>query len=80
VTVSCAWTADRGYEVSFDDTAEALRFVMEWRFGYAGANRYDFQTLKRWGFPRPDSAPDNMDLDDAIERGLQRLLAPKAVQ
>lgn len=63
-----------GYVIDFDDAEEALRFVMEWRFGYAGSRRYDFKVLEKWGLPRPDSAPDNIRLDEAIEAGLHRLL------
>lgn len=59
--------------VRFKDADEALRFVMQWRFGYAGPNRYDFQVLRRWGLPTPSSAPDNIDLDRALEEVLMEV-------
>lgn len=73
MTITHRWENRRSV-VTFDDPEEALKFVMDWRFGYSGPKRYDFKILKRWGLPRPGSAPDNMDLDEAIERGLVRLL------
>jgi hypothetical protein len=60
--------------VSFDSAEEALRFVVEWRFGYSGGGRYNFAVFQKWGLPRPSSAPDNIDLDRAIEAGIMRVL------
>ncbi|RLB68641.1 MAG: hypothetical protein DRH08_00275 [Deltaproteobacteria bacterium] len=71
--MTISWRFDNHeHVVDFSDRDEAFNFVMDWRFGYRGYGE-SLGVYQKWGLPRPDSAPDHMDLDLAIIAGLKRL-------